>query len=76
MNSDTTTKTYPVTGMTCGHCVQAVTSELQTLDGVQEVAVELDADGASSVTITSATAFEDAKVESALKEAGDYQLAF
>lgn len=76
MNSDTTTKTYPVTGMTCGHCVQAVTSELQTLDGVQEVAVELDADGASSVTITSATALEDAKVESALKEAGDYQLAF
>lgn len=76
MNSDTTTKTYPVTGMTCGHCVQAVTSELQTLDGVEEVAVELDADGASSVTITSATALEDAKVESALKEAGDYQLAF
>ena len=36
-----TTQTYPVTGMTCGHCEHAVTSELKTLDGVTDVAVEL-----------------------------------
>ena len=26
--------TYDVTGMTCGHCAQAVTSEVQSIDGV------------------------------------------
>ena len=28
------TTTYKVTGMSCGHCVNAVTSELTSLDGV------------------------------------------
>lgn len=75
MTNETTTRIYPVTGMTCGHCAQAVTSELQTLDGVHEVAVDLNAGGVSSVTVTSTAALEDARVESALEEAGDYQLA-
>ncbi len=75
MTSETTTKTYAVTGMTCGHCVQAVTSELQALEGVRDVAVDLIAGGVSSVTVTSTAALEDAKVESALDEAGDYHLA-
>ncbi|CAN5839553.1 hypothetical protein BH23ACT4_BH23ACT4_16980 [soil metagenome] len=73
--SETATKTYAVTGMTCGHCVQAVTSELQALEGVHDVAVDLDAGGVSSVTVTSTAALEDARVESALDEAGDYHLA-
>ena len=29
-----TTTTYTVTGMSCEHCVNAVTSELRSLDGV------------------------------------------
>ena len=48
-----TTSTYAVTGMTCGHCASAVTSELKTLEGVTDVAVDLVAGGTSSVTVTS-----------------------
>ena len=32
---------YIVTGMTCEHCVNAVTQEVSALPGVQEVAVDL-----------------------------------
>ena len=37
--SSTITTTLPVNGMTCGHCVQAVTSELTQIKGVHDVAV-------------------------------------
>ena len=69
------TKSFPVTGMTCGHCVQAVTSEFETLDGVSHVEVELVAGGTSTVTVTSSTPLEDTQVAAALDEAGAYQLA-
>jgi copper chaperone len=42
-----------VSGMTCEHCVSAVTQELNALGGVQEVRVDLVAGGASTVTVTS-----------------------
>jgi copper chaperone CopZ len=32
-----TTTSYKVTGMTCGHCANAVTGELGRLDGVSEL---------------------------------------
>ncbi len=70
-----TTKTYPVTGMTCSHCVAAVTSELSALPDVTAVSVDLVADGASQVTVTTETALSDAQVADALDEAGDYRLA-
>lgn len=38
----TTTTTYSVSGMTCGHCVASVTEEIQELPGVDAVAVDLD----------------------------------
>ena len=72
--SSTITTTLPVNGMTCGHCVQAVTQELTQLDGVQDVAVELIPDGTSRVTVTSATPLDDAVVRAAIDEAG-YALA-
>ena len=31
------TQSYQVRGMTCGHCVGAVTGELEALDGVTSV---------------------------------------
>jgi len=74
MNSPATTATYSVTGMTCGHCVGAVTSELKALDGVTEVEVDLVADGASTVTVTSEQPLSEAQVAGALDEAGDYHL--
>jgi len=69
-----TTVTYPVTGMTCGHCSTAVTAELSAVPGVQQVQVDLVAGGTSSVTVTSAQPLDRSAVESALDEAGAYRL--
>jgi copper chaperone len=68
-------QSYAVTGMTCGHCANAVTSELTALDGVTDVQVDLVAGGTSTVTVASAQPLEDTQVAAALEEAGDYQLA-
>ncbi|MEV0720323.1 cation transporter [Asanoa sp. NPDC050611] len=59
--------TYTVTGMTCGHCVNAVTGEIAKIDGVTGVQVEL-ANG--SVTVTSAGPVDKADVAAAVDEAG------
>ena len=69
------TTTYKVTGMTCEHCVNAVTSELTSLDGVSAVAVDLVPDGVSQVTVTSGSPLPDTAVTEALDEAGGYLLA-
>jgi len=34
--------TFRVPGMTCGHCVSAVTDEVRKIDGVTAVDVDLD----------------------------------
>ena len=70
-----TTQTYSVTGMTCGHCAGAVTSELEAVQGVTDVAVDLVAGGTSTVTVTSESPLDDSAVSAALDEAGDYRLA-
>jgi copper chaperone CopZ len=69
-----TTATYTVTGMTCGHCVSAVTEELRALPGVQAVEIDLVSGGASGVTITSAEPLNETAVRDAVVEAG-YVLA-
>lgn len=66
-----TTTTYTVTGMTCGHCAAAVTDEVTTLAGVEDVAVDV---ATGAVTVTSATPLDDAAVAAAVDEAG-YALA-
>jgi len=70
-----TSATYQVTGMTCEHCVRAVTGELRGLDGVREVTVELVPEGSSAVTVTSEAPLPAGAVAAALDEAGDYRLA-
>ena len=65
-----TTTTINVSGMTCGHCVNAVTEELQALDGVQGVEVDLVAGGTSTVTVTSAEPLPEEAVKAAVDEAG------
>jgi len=69
-----TTTTFPVTGLTCGHCVAAVTEEVSALPGVQQVDVTLVAGGTSSLTVRSDHPLERADVASALDEAGEYRL--
>ena len=70
-----TTTTYDVTGMTCEHCVRAVTEELGALASVEQVTVALVPDGTSAVTVTSGQPLPDQAVTDALDEAGGYQLA-
>ena len=70
-----TSATYQVTGMTCEHCVRAVTGELRALDGVGGVTVELVPGGSSAVTVTSEAPLPAGAVAAALDEAGDYWLA-
>jgi copper chaperone CopZ len=68
------TTTYPVTGMTCGHCVTAVTEEVGALPGVTDVAIDLVPGGTSQVTVTSDEPLDRDAVAAAVDEAG-YQLA-
>ncbi|HAM12236.1 MAG: heavy metal transporter [Microbacterium sp.] len=63
-----------VAGMTCSHCVSSVTEELSAIDGVESVAVDLNAGGISRVTIHSATPIDTAAVQAAVEDAG-YSLA-
>lgn len=64
------TTTYSVTGMTCSHCVSAVSEEISRLDGVDGVAVDLHAGGNSRVTVTSAAPLPADAVRQAIDEAG------
>ncbi len=65
------TATYTVTGMTCGHCVSAVTEEISAIDGVESVTVELES---GLVTVVSAEPLPSPVVAAAVDEAG-YALA-
>jgi len=69
------TATYQVTGMTCEHCVHAVSEELKNLRGVTSVTVALVPGGESGVTVTSEVPLAEQAVAAALDEAGDYRLA-
>jgi copper chaperone CopZ len=66
------TTAFKVTGMSCEHCVNAVTSELGALDGVCAVAVDLVPAGVSLVTVTAAAPLAEDAVRAALDEAGGY----
>ncbi len=68
--TDTRTRTYTVTGMTCGHCVASVTEEVQEIPGVENVDVVLES---GALTVTSSQSLDDAAVRAAVEEAG-YQL--
>ena len=67
--------TYRAGGMTCEHCVRAVTAELTALAGVTGVTVALVPGGTSGVTVTSEAPLDGQAVAAALDEAGDYPVA-
>jgi copper chaperone len=69
-----TITSYQVTGMTCGHCVVAVTEELTRIDGVQAVQVDLRPGETSVVTVVSDAPLPTEVVRDAVDEAG-YGLA-
>jgi copper ion binding protein len=65
-----TTTTYAVKGMTCGHCVSAVSAGVGGLTGVSDVDVDLPT---GAVTVTSEQPLDEADVRVAVEEAG-YEL--
>lgn len=65
------TTRYVVTGMTCAHCVRAVTEEVRALDSVTDVAVDL---ASGRLSVTSRTEIPYADVAAAVDQAG-YALA-
>ncbi|WP_375000176.1 heavy-metal-associated domain-containing protein [Aeromicrobium sp. CTD01-1L150] len=62
-----TTQTYAVTGMTCGHCETAVRSEVTQIPGVQEVDVSAST---GRLSVTTDEPIEDSDVFTAVDEAG------
>lgn len=69
-NTATIQTNVSVSGMTCGHCVSSVSEELEALDGVKSVAVDLNAGGISTVTITSTQELSPSEIGEAVAEAG------
>ena len=65
------TAIYTVVGMTCGHCVSAVTEEVSQVPGVSGVDVDLESGG---LTVTSDAPVDEAAVRAAVEEAG-YEVA-
>lgn len=59
-----------VEGMTCGHCVSSVTEELSALDEIEQVSVDLNAGGVSTVTVHSSAPLRLDAVRVAVDEAG------
>ena len=64
-------ETFTVKGMTCGHCVAAVTSEVSKLAGVTKVDIDL---ATGSVTVESNKPVEPSVFAAAVEEAG-YEVA-
>ena len=64
--ADDNTRTYSVTGMTCAHCVAAVSEEVGAVAGVRSVEVDL----ASGRMFVHGDGVLDTDVRAAVAEAG------
>ncbi|HUR75803.1 MAG TPA: heavy-metal-associated domain-containing protein [Sporichthya sp.] len=62
--------TYSVPGMTCQHCVNAITAEVSAVPGVESVDIDLEA---KTVTVLGRS-LDDGAVRAAIDEAG-YEIA-
>lgn len=70
-DQSTISQTLDIIGMTCDHCVHAVTEELTKLEGVSRVEVDL---ARGTAVVDSAAPLDQAEVAAAIDEAG-YELA-
>lgn len=61
------TTDYTVEGMTCGHCAQAVTTEIKKIEGVSDVRVTVES---GSVQVDSAADLSADAIAVAVDEAG------
>ena len=62
-----TTNTFTVVGMTCGHCVRSVKAEVRKIDGVNSVEVDFKS---GLVTVASDTDIAKEVFVAAVDEAG------
>lgn len=62
-----TTQTIIATGMTCNHCVQSVTGELQKIEAVEDVRIELET---GAITVESASELDRDRLREAIRAAG------
>lgn len=65
------THAYQVQGLTCGHCVAAVTDEITSLAPEAQVTITL---GDPSAMVITGASLTDEQVAGALDEAGGYVL--
>ena len=65
-----TQRQYKVNGMSCDHCVNAVSDAVDGVQGVDDVAVDLD----SGTVSVAGDGFDDRAIHSAIEDAG-YQPA-
>ncbi len=61
------TETVKVSGMSCGHCVAAVSDEITKIDGVTSVEIDLNS---GNVEMTSDRELDPAAVSQAVEDAG------
>ena len=66
MTASTASLTYVVPGMSCGHCVAAVTEEVTAVPGVSNVAIDLD----TKAVVVNGDTLNDAAIRAAIVEAG------
>jgi copper chaperone CopZ len=59
--------TFEVTGMTCAHCVRALTEEISSVAGVESVTVDL---ATGNVTVSACEPVDRADIAAAVGEAG------
>jgi copper chaperone len=71
MAAPATVTRVTVTGMTCGHCVGSVRTEVSQIPGVTDVEVDLDS---GRVTVTSEVPIDLETMRASIDEAG-YELA-
>lgn len=64
--STPSTLTYIVRGMSCGHCVSAVTNEVGAVPGVDDVTIDLD----SKAVVVRGSGLDDPTIRAAIVEAG------
>lgn len=70
-DTPTTSSTFTVVGMSCGHCTAAVAKAVRAIDGVAAVDVDL---ASGAVTVASTGPLDVAVVAAAVDDAG-YELA-
>jgi copper chaperone len=66
MNASSSTLTYSVPAMSCGHCVNAITDEVKQIEGVSDVAIDLE----TKLVVVTGAGLDDTAIREAIGQAG------